>query len=402
MKIRLEKSPEAILCQYIAMVVLFLFLTNLSSGLSAIFGFSAGLVSNILKIILGILFLFRFPTVIRRFDKHLLIFSFCAVLVALFNYALFPKLITYFQDTLIYFFSVCLTTYIVCYQIRDYKLLTKKITKVSYIIVALSFLLLIGIFTGPLRSFNNNKYSMGLGYSCIIPAIFLSIDAVQNKRVLSVISVIFFAIFIITVASRGPLIELFLFISFFPIRNFFNQKKYIKGMLLIIGIILILVFYKELLLLFGTILQKKGIQNRVVRTMTAGTLYLSGRDELYEVLIPEIMKNPLRIRGINAEYAVLGVYAHNFIVELIYQLGLVIGGSIIIFILWRIGKTAGLKDIDSQETVCIGLMFACVPQLLVSSSLWTNHVFWMWMAVSSKLVHVQKKKMIVNSGDYHS
>lgn len=383
MKIRLSISPEVKLCRYIAIVVLFIFLTNLSAGLSTIYAFNAELISNILKIILGILFLFCIPTVVKRFDRHLFVFTCCAVLVTLINCVIFPKLNVYFYNTLIYFFSVCLTTYIICYQIRDYELLIKEITKISYIIAALSFFLLIGIFTGLFHSFNNNVYSMGLGYSCIIPAIFLSIDAVKNKRILSFVGVFFFAALIITVASRGPLVELFLFISFFLIRYLIKQKKYIKGTLLIVGIILLLVFYKDLLLLFGGVLQQRGLQNRVVRTMTTGSLFLSGRDELYGTLVPEIIKNPFGIRGINAEYAVLGIYAHNFIIELIYQFGLVIGGVIVFFVLWRVGKTVFLKDIDNQKVVCIGLMFACIPQLFVSSSLWTNYIFWMWLAISS-------------------
>ena len=112
------------------------------------------------------------------------------------------------------------------------------------------------------------------------------------------------------------------------------------------------------------------------------------------------MEAPFAVRGINAEWAVIGIYAHNIAVELLYQLGCVAGGAVILFILGRIIRTLTLTELDDQKLLCMIFMFASIPQLMVSGSLWTNYVFWMWSAFMSRLIQDQRRDRRRRAGGY--
>ncbi len=386
MKLIIDKNPESRLCSFIAAVVFCIFLTNISAGLSYSLGIDFSYVSTLLKVLLGIMFVLRVEIIAKRFNKHLFFYVVISFLVILINYLLFPDLNRFFKNTVLSFLTFCMTTYLICYSITDFELLKRQLTRISFAISAMTILFLIGVFSGKILSFNDNRYSMGLGYSCTIPAIILTIDAVQKKRMVSIISVIALSVTIVSFGSRGPIIELILFAAFFSVRYLFNKRKYFQSALILLVITVTLLFYKNLLSFFSLLLQRSGIQSRVIRVLTTQTLYLSGRDTFYEILIPIIRDNPFAIRGINAEWDILGIYAHNFIIELLYQFGIVLGTAIVMLIIVRMVKTLFIKEIDVSGILCLMFMFASIPQLFVSGSLWTSYTFWLWMAIYSKIM----------------
>lgn len=393
LKIKINMAPETMLCRFVAAVVLMVFLTNLFSGFSSTLGISSSRISLFFKMIIVLMLLVRAPLFIRRFDRHIMVFICISFLVIVLNLLFFPNLKEYFMSTAITFVTFCIPVYVVCYQITDYEELNRIMFKLSCFIAFVVFIFTVGVFSGVLGTFNRGKYSMGLGYSCIIPSLFLSSDYIRNKNKLSLLGVFVFIVAIISFCSRGPLIELVLFFMYFLIRNLLEKKKFVR-LILLFGISIALFFtYKRILYYFALFLQNLGLQSRVIRTLSTDTLYLSGRDLLYSQLIPEILDNPFKVRGINAEWSVLGVYAHNFILELIYQFGVILGGVIVAIIIYRVYRSLTYKKLDEQRMLCVVLMFACFPQILVSSSIWTNSVFWMWMAIAGKIYSYRNKSI---------
>lgn len=385
MKIWINTAPEQRLCNFIVAVVFSVFLTNMAAGLSQIIGIEPTTITNVLKVILAFLFISRIKILIQRFNRHLLAFIGCTGLVVIINYIMYPQLDVFFNNTVLTFFSFCMTTYLIYYSISDYDLLIRELTKISYLMALVLIIFLTEIFLGHISSFNEDHYSMGLGYSCIIPAIMLSLDFIKNRKFISLLGVIIFIVTIIMFGSRGPLIELFLFITFFAIKYLIQNKKYLQCVITVVTIFALILTYKDLLLYFASLLESRGMVSRVIRTLTTDDIHMSGRDILYNQLITHIETNPFSIRGINAEWAVIGVYAHNIVIELFYQLGILLGGIILVFVIFRIGKTLLLPELDSEKMLCIIFMCASIPQLLVSGSLWTHYIFWLWMASCSKM-----------------
>ena len=123
------------------------------------------------------------------------------------------------------------------------------------------------------------------------------------------------------------------------------------------------------------------------------TLYLllneqthdSGRNIIYGAIINEIKHNPFQIRGIAGEYIITnGAYAHNFILELLCDFGVVVGGISIIWIFWHIIQTIFNNFIEKESEVSMIFMATSIPVMFVSGSIWTTTYFWLWIALVIK------------------
>jgi len=78
-------------------------------------------------------------------------------------------------------------------------------------------------------------------------------------------------------------------------------------------------------------------------------------------------------------------------------LGFIIGGIVLVYIGGRAWKTLTFKELDSKKVFCIVLMFSSLLPLLVSASLWTNQMFWMWMAMCANIAKNHNKVDLRNN-----
>lgn len=227
---------------------------------------------------------------------------------------------------------------------------------------------------------------MGFGYACLIPSMLLFYDFFKTRRVINIIEIALLLFAIIIYASRGPLMGFALFAVFYLVRYFLNKRQYILCILIVISSILFVLFYKTVFIWFFGLFDNSIIStSHFMRSLESEDfVYLADRNNIYDVLVQEVLEHPFYVRGINAEWPVVGVYAHNIVLELIYQFGIILGGAFLCLILYRVVRTVILKGENDLEILCIVLMFACIPQLMVSSSLWRNYVFWAWMAAIAK------------------
>ena len=133
--------------------------------------------------------------------------------------------------------------------------------------------------------------------------------------------------------------------------------------------------------LLSVFLEQYGIESRTLDLLQQEEIYTSGRDKLYTKLLEIVLEDPLAVRGICAEWSVIGVYAHNIVLELVYQFG-VIGGGCIVLIIFSCAISSFFFT-PMNEDGMLELIFACMSltHLMFSSSLWTNYTFWAWIAL---------------------
>ena len=390
MKIRINTSSDKRLTFFIATTVIALLLNNLTHNLP----FSETLdsiINIVLKSVVGFVFITQILIIFNRFNKHLFIFTSSVVFVITANIVFFPELLPYFINNTLKFCTFCFPAYLVLYSIRDFDLLRTYLTKVSYFISAIMLLFLIAVLAG-LIDFSH--YDMALGYNCLFPTMILFWDFTRNKKITTLVSILIMILSILVLGSRGPLIGIFSFGLFFWIRSLIQKHKYGQIASITIIILLFALMHKTLLIYLYGFLQNFGIHSRTLSLMTSQTIHMSGRDEIYTTLIRLIENDPFTIRGINAEWDLFNAYAHNIILELLYQFGVVLGGIFLLYIFVKALRTISFKELDSPKVFSIILMFASLPQLFVSSSLWTNQMFWMWMAVSSKITILDESKCL--------
>lgn len=392
LKIRLDddNTRNKALAFFVAVVLWFNFLTNISSGISELTGLSVRSVTLTIRWISLITFFCILPFVFTRLKTRVVIFTAICAFVFLFNYLVFTDLNEYLSKEAFLFFSLGFTTFVALFSIDDYKYVLRFLTVSSHIITAVVLLLVLLVNLGRISTFiatdESVPYSMGFGYACLIPSMLLFYDFFKTKRVINIIEIGVLLFAIIIYASRGPLMGFALFAVFYLVRYFLNKRQYIRCILIVLSIILFVLFYKTIFIWFFGLFEDSFIStSHLKHTLESDDfVYLSSRNSIYDILIQEVFEHPFYVRGINAEWPVVGVYAHNIVLELIYQFGIVFGGAFVCLILYRVVRTVILKGENDLEILCIVLMFACIPQLMVSNSLWRNYVFWAWMAAIAK------------------
>ena len=287
-----------------------------------------------------------------------------------------------FTDTVITYTTMCLTSFLAIDSLRDFSLLKQYLIKTSRIIAVFGILFLLLGFSNVISSLRIGGYRMGLGYACMTCVMMLLWSFAEKKKIMDLIGAVGLLALILIYGSRGPLVGIFLFAVYFGTRYFHKKGQNIMCVLLFIVMVVFTISFRNIMKTINKLLLGMGISSRTAYLFSDKSLiYGAGRNTIWSAIIEEIEKNPYRMRGINAEYSILGEYAHNMILELIYQFGIVIGGVIIFWLFAKMIETLRLNIEADVSVLCLIFMFACIPSLMFSGSLWVNQNFWIWLAL---------------------
>ncbi len=108
----------------------------------------------------------------------------------------------------------------------------------------------------------------------------------------------------------------------------------------------------------------------------------NGRDSIFNYTINEIMKSPFWGHGISTiwynSYGRIN-YPHNFLLQLLYDGGLLLTIPVL-SILFKTIKYA-FKGKDREESAFVlYMLLICVPKMMFSSDMWRNAPFWLMLA----------------------
>ena len=376
-----EVKKEKRVCSYVSLIIVGVFLVNILGALSSVMGIAYSETSVVVKLLMGGFFITIIPIILQRFTVKMMIVTLVSILVTLLNLLFFQKNTSIFVDTAMSYYTMCFTGFLAISSIRDKNILKESLLKFSRIIGLICIVLMIGIISGAIERFNNGDYSMGLGYACLIPLLNLICAFIEKQKVYDFLGIVGLLFLLISYGSRMPLLAVGLFGVFFVIRYLSANKKYLSCVCLCILILLLIVYYESILILLIEVLSNWGINSRTLNLIVYDLSHDSGRDTIYFLLLNQIVNHPFQIRGINAEYLVVGGYAHNLFLELIYQFGILLGGLAVLFLLIKFFKTISLKDYSEENLFKWIFFFASIPQLMFSSTLWTNIGFWLWFAM---------------------
>lgn len=364
------------------LVVAAFYLVGFSTGIEAITGLPARWVEILSKAALAVWIIINLPVLYKVFDVKMMVILFAAAIMAVSNIMFFPDNQQFFWNTLFNFVTVSLPVMLFAYAAVDADWIAQRLLRMSrWICVVTLAIFGLMIVRGSLWRFNYGKYSMGYGYTCALPTLVMLMSFIQRPNLKDLLGTVSLVLIIITFGSRGPLLGIALFGMLFGVRRMLAKRRY----LLLVGCAVLLIVawfsYRYLLLELVSLLDKIGIESRTLRLFLQEGIYTSGRDRLYNILMAEIIDNPLRIRGINAEWQLLGVYAHNIALELVYQGGVLLGGGAVVLILCCGLDTMLFAPEDSAGI--LEIIFGCLSltQLMYSSSLWNTYTFWVWVAL---------------------
>lgn len=370
-----EKRLSYIVC----FQIITLYFTNLSDVMQGIIPIPSSIISNFFKIGLMILFISTIPIIIKRINRLLIFYILFYAIIILSNYLLFYENREYVIREFMLYLKLVLPATISIITLKNHKILFENIIITSRyisIFTAVFFIINIGKTFGSL-------YYMGFSYAILFPTMVMSYTGINRKIFIDKILVILNIMVVIILGSRGAIACLGIYYIYLFVNNKNNRKiqMIIPNILILTTIIFNL---KNMLKFLYELLLSKGIYSRTLRLFLEDEIHIGGRDLIYENLKKQIQYNPLEIRGINADFALNGIYSHNIFLELLYEFGVILGVILIIILISLIIYTIFMKNEDSIEQLIYLYMFSSMPKLLFTSTLWHDTGFWIWIILLIK------------------
>lgn len=253
--------------------------------------------------------------------------------------------------------------------------------------------------------FNYMVYGMAL----ITPTCIVMQKTFSEFTVFKAISLIIFEINIIIYGHRGALLVSAVMMCIFFFR-YSNAKR--KILIVISGTvvaILLLMFKEQLINGLIQIMNSLGIESRTLEKMLSGDIMNdSERNLIWTYLIASAIKKIPFGQGIGADRLILqqkmrsGLYAHNFIIELIVNYGIIVGAIVGIWILKIVyNSLVKIKD-ENWYGIIAPMLFSSVFTLLTSSSIYQ---YWLlWLAIGLYYCYFGKirgSKFKMKRGNYY-
>lgn len=301
--------------------------------------------------------------------------------VILYSLLMVPKAQPFFGQYLLLFFSRMLPGFILLYNYRDYDKLEDRLLHLWPAVIIYTAASVVWISADTYMTFAYNIYFFSTFY--LLCGLYR-----KHRGYLAVGALLTFALFMW--GARGASLSEGVAVLAYLILNPKNKRVSRRMILLIVLVVIFLVVYLLYFERLVTYLYVQFPNARTIRKLYNGVFTNnSGRDDLYSALMTEFAQHPFAVRGILADRITLGdlrhgsvyslnAYAHNLIVEILYQHGLIIGGGIIAalaFILLRSGRICRQERSGSAFLIWVTLVPLAFTQLMVSSSYLTNYMF---------------------------
>lgn len=338
-------------------------------------------------IVWSVVLLWFLPKLMRRLQtKHILIgLAFWCASILLYLLEMSPSFTT---DRMI---DLCVFTFPVFF-IGSCLKVDKDDFKWIYWIATAVFVVLaiyqIGQISGGNEILADN---MDFAYKMLPSALVLVGGCFYNKRKApSVIMAILASVFMLMQGTRGPILGILVFICLMLYKKHGFGKILIRVSVvsLLVAVLLSSPAFMNGLLNVSRKVDDFGFSARFLDKLLVGELEAdSGRGEIIDRLMADFEKDPIKIRGyyadrrVNSErvdvYEDENIYAHNILYELLYDFGLIIGGTLIILLLYGILRLAKKSNFGCSYLTMTFLICGFVKLLLSSSFLLAPEFFFM-------------------------
>lgn len=194
--------------------------------------------------------------------------------------------------------------------------------------------------------------------------------------------------------SRGPfiLIALYIVILFILKHSELKEKRsFVKISIfmtaLIIGCaVMAIIGVEKIVYALSALIETLGYSSRTLTKLLEGSILEdSGRSLLVSTSLDMIKNNWWIGYGAYGDRYVIGEfmatgYCHNFILELLIDYGVIMGGAILIWFSYNSAKMMFSSRYGAWRQIYI-ILFVCCCKLLLSSSYWYCELLWMALAV---------------------
>jgi hypothetical protein len=405
-----EQSTVSIL------ICIFLFIPQINYYINAIlqigFTINSLYITPVVYICLILFALYSYYFCIRNSSKALPTIM-IAIFIFVVSYLLFPDnrqfMFTAISDGVnnptyrLFFYALPLL--LLVFTLDQYNVLYKMIVKFSIVntIIAVFAYVFVVMYKGQHFEYMTFSYNMLFGVCICL------YHGIKYKHILCLSLGLIGSLVIIFGGARGAVLSLMVF---FCLYIFFlrKNKNYLKRLLfiflLLIGMFSIYFYFDSIIQSMISVGNDFGISSRSLTRLAEESFAVSeGRAEIISAIYAGIEDSPIIGHGIWGDRAVAlnygygeGTYAHNIILEIICQFGIVIGSFLIIFLLYLIIR----RIIRNDKSLYYVILFATIPngliKLLLSGSYLTEPYFFLLLGL---LLYKQIEKKGFTSWNHH-
>lgn len=252
---------------------------------------------------------------------------------------------------------------------------------------------------------STNQYMM-IGYGLSFQTIIL-FESIRQKRIKWLLLIpIFFSVMILLFGNRGAFIVVLFYwfvVSFLSKEKSQRDKKFLFKIVAIILLIVVVLGYGiSIIKEINGILVGLGISSRSFDKLLSSS-FTSDMDRriIRDIALQIIGNNPFAIRGpgymttVYIDAILSGANAHNIILELLIEYGVVIGTAISIIIISRLFVAIRyVKRIGKKRCMTLTLcaLTQALAMLMFSSTLYTCNELWIGLVVLSLCKHIYRKE----------
>lgn len=344
------------------------------------------------KVIVGIILFYTIVKLMKTNKILIILVYLFALILFLTQYIIFIENRSYIKGLIFPIFFMCLPLFVISLNIKNINTLMSVMKNSSFIIYFFSVVLSIEDLIGIV---NIGDYSGPLSNYLLIPTLFFLNKSIEKLSVkylaLSIISIFF----ILVLGSRGAILCI---IAFIILKIIFlkSKNRFYNLLIKLVVTVFVSIFvfnYKEILNELYLFLLNNNIESRTIQLFLRDELYLSGRDSIYTVLIKYITEHPIMGFGIGGDRRILSgeaVYAHNIMIEVIGNFGLLIG-LFVLFVLFIIILYALLNFKSNNKNMIIIWLSIGFVHLFISSSYLIEMKFWIFIGLLINIMFIKTK-----------
>ncbi|MGM9614316.1 MAG: O-antigen ligase family protein [Oscillospiraceae bacterium] len=241
------------------------------------------------------------------------------------------------------------------------------------------------------------SYNLSFGYNILLYGIAFLYCALEKKKITDIAGTVIYLTMILVGGSRGPFLDIAVFLLIYILLKFANSKKKIVffavfgvcGILLIAALPYILSFLED-------ILSKLGIHSRFITKLISGNISDdAGRISIYLAAINMIKSNPFGYGAMGSRHVIFEyiyvAHPHQIFLELLIDFGVFAGSLIILWLAVSITRVFLMKNIGEWKYAFL-IFFARFLQLLVSLTYWHSIGLWSILAVMVQIGRYRKKQ----------
>lgn len=248
---------------------------------------------------------------------------------------------------------------------------------------------------------SESEYSMYYGY-LILPAAAISAnEAIRGRNLLHGANAALAVMLTLAMGARGPLLcEMAFILVLLLVQTKTVKTRIAAGCITAVGTGLIYSNFGAILIYLDSLFGKMGLSTRAIVKMQQGNFFQSsGRNAIAEatrsIMDGKLLTGvgPGRDRILIAQYLghspseAVGLYPHNFFVEIVLQFGVVMGPVILVAAITVMAYPLFARRMDSSalSVYLVGIAVGVLP-LMISGSYLTNAAFFYSLGIDVSII----------------